>query len=79
MRRVWGGLGCWFEEGEFVVPADGVGCACLRDEVDEVGAAAEDYMLGVDGFVEGGVGVGVGAASYEGAAFEEDYGSAFGG
>ncbi len=40
-------------------------------EVDEVGAAAEQDVLGVDDFVEGGVGVGVGAAADEGLALEE--------
>ena len=55
-----GAAAAGFEEGELVVPADGVGGAGLTDEVKDVGAAAEDDMLGVDGFVEGGVVVGVG-------------------
>ena len=45
--------------------------AGLTDEVEDVGAAAEDDVLGVDGLVEGGVVVGVGAAADVGAAFEE--------
>ena len=59
-----------------VVPADGVCEAGLIAEVEEVGAAAEDDVLGVDGLFEGGVVVGVGAAADVGAALEEgDFGA----
>jgi hypothetical protein len=40
-------------------------------EVDEVGAAAKEDVLRVDYLVEGGVGIGVGAATDEGLALEE--------
>ena len=66
-----GGGGGGFEEGDGVVPADVLAGAGEVAEVDEVGAAAEEDVLGVDDFVEGGVGVGVGAASDEGLALEE--------
>ena len=64
------------EEGEGVVPAEGISGAGLIAEVDQVGAAAEDDVLGVDGLFEGGVLVGVGAASDEGTALEQgDFGA----
>jgi hypothetical protein len=50
-----------------------VGCAGLGDEIGEVGAAAEDDVLRVNGLAEGRVRVGVGAASDERAALEESY------
>ncbi len=74
-----GGAGRRFEEGDGVVPADVLAGAGEVAEVDEVGAAAEEDVLGVDDFVEGGVGVGVGAAADEGLALEErDAGSGAG-
>ena len=66
-----GAAAAGLEEGELVVPADGVGGAGLTDEVEDVGAAAEDDVLGVDGLVEGGVVVGVGSTANVGTAFEE--------
>ena len=68
LRRVGAG---GFEEGDGVVPADVLAGAGEVAEVDEVGAAAEEDVLGVDDFVEGGVGIGVGAAADEGLALEE--------
>jgi hypothetical protein len=65
----WRGGG--FEEGDGVVPADVFAGAGEIAEVDEVGAAAEEDVLRVDDFVEGGVGIGVGAAADEGLALEE--------
>ena len=74
-----GGAGGGFEEGNGVVPADVLAGAGEIAEVDEVGAAAEEDVLGVDDFVERGVRVGVGAAAYEGLALEEgDAGSCAG-
>ncbi len=52
-----------FEEAKLVVPAHCVSRSSLGDQVDEVGAAAEDDVLGVDGFVECRMRVRVGAAS----------------
>ncbi len=78
MRSDWRG----FPEDEgsrnvrLVVPADGVDCASLGDEVEEVGAAAEDDVLGVDGLVERGVRVGIGATADEGTTFEQGDGCA---
>ena len=66
-----GGAGRGFEEGDGVVPADVLAGAGEVAEVDQVGAAAEQDVLGVDDFVEGGMGVGVGAATDEGFALEE--------
>jgi hypothetical protein len=66
-----GGAGGGFEEGDGVVPADVVAGAGEVAKVDEVGAAAEENVLGIDHLVEGGVGIGVGAAADEGLALEE--------
>ena len=74
-----GGAGRGFEERDGVVPANVVGGAGKIAEIDEVGTAAEEDVLGVDDFVERGVGIGVSAAADEGFAFEErDTGSSAG-
>ena len=49
-RSSGGGL----KEGDGVVPADVLVGAGLAQEVDEVGAAAEQHVLRVDDFIEGG-------------------------
>ena len=59
------------EKDEVVVPADAVAGAGLGAEIEQVGAAAEDDVLGVDGLFEGGMEVGVGSAPELGAALEE--------
>ena len=83
-RGEWAGMdgaaaAAGLEEGEGVVPAEGIREARLVAEVDQVGAAAEDDVLGVDGLFEGGVFVGVGSAADVGAALEQGDFSASGG
>ena len=68
--------GCGFEPGLAVVPADFIGEAGLVAEVDEVGAAADEDVLGVDDLVERGMQIGVGATADVGAAFEHRDGDA---
>ena len=75
--RVAGGR--WFEEAKLVVPADRPLGGGLLDQFREVGAAAEDDVLRVDGLAERGMQVGVGAAADEGAAFQESHGCAIAG
>ncbi len=65
------GAGGGFEEGDGVVPADVLAGAGEIAEVDEVGAAAEENVLGVNDFVEGGMRIRVGAAADEGLALEQ--------
>ncbi len=61
----------WFEEGKLVVPADRIGHACFLAEIEDVGAAAEDDVLGVDGLFERGMVVGVGSAADVGPALKK--------
>ena len=60
-----------FEKDEVVIPAEILAAIGLGEQFEQVGAAAEDDVLRVDGFGEGGMRVGVDAAANFGAALED--------
>ena len=71
-RLEQGAASAGLDEGEVVVPADGVERVEAAIEVDEVGASADQHMLAViDDLSGAGMFVGGGAASDVGAAFEQ--------
>ena len=61
----------WLQKTKLVVPADGPPSSRLIDEVDEVGAAAQDDVLRVDGLAQRGMRVGVGTSAGKGAALQQ--------
>lgn len=61
----------WLQNTKLAVPADGPRCFRLVDEVDEVGAAAQNDVLRVDGLAQRGMAVGVGPSAGNGAALQK--------